>query len=62
MDRYISAVERAFELAESGRCRTITELRIALRSEGFSDEQVWGKSLGTQLRTLIERAKQKQDD
>jgi hypothetical protein len=62
MNCYTSALERAFELAKSGRCRNIPELRVALRSEGFSDEQVWGKSLGTQLRTLIEQAKQKQDD
>jgi hypothetical protein len=62
MDRYTSALERAFELAKSGRCRNITELRMALRSEGFSDEQVQGKSLNTQLRTLIEQAKQGQDD
>jgi hypothetical protein len=57
MDCYTSALERAFELAQSGRCRTIDEVKMALKSEGYSDAQIQGKSLRTQLKALIEEAK-----
>jgi hypothetical protein len=32
-----SAIERAYELAKSGRFRTLTEIRARLRSEGYDD-------------------------
>ncbi len=50
-------VERAFELARSGDCETIQDIRLKLRAEGLSDSQVTGPSLLRQLRGLIAGAK-----
>lgn len=54
-----TALERAFELAESGSCDSVDDIRKRLKSEGFSLTQVTGGSLMKQLRELIRAARAK---
>jgi len=51
-----TALERAFELAQSGRCRNMHDLKSLLHQEGYSTLQLEGKSLRKQLITLIKDA------
>jgi hypothetical protein len=55
-------LERAFELARSGTCLTLIEIRTKLRAEGFSlseiGNQIYGKSLSRQLQALIDAARE----
>ena len=46
------ALERAFELARSGECGGISDIKAALKAEGFSGTQISGPSLTRQLREL----------
>ena len=48
-----SPIERAFELASSGKFHTISEIKIALRAEGYDISTVTGGVLSKQLRTLL---------
>ena len=57
MDHHLSPLERAFELARSGSCASMTEIRRKLRSEGYSVVQVTGKTLSKQMRELISAAR-----
>jgi hypothetical protein len=57
MDTYRTALERAFELAKSGQCTTVEEIKKKLKAEGFQDNQVVGRTLTKQLRELIDAAK-----
>ena len=52
-----TALERAFELAEGGACRTVSEVRMRVRLEGYSDEQLEGKALKRQLSAIIDKAR-----
>ena len=47
-------IERAFQLAKSGRCLSLREVRQALRAEGYLDHQIEGKGLLDQLRTIMQ--------
>lgn len=51
------AVQRAFELARSGSCSDIKDLRDQLIAEGYSASQIEGPSLIRQLRELLRVAK-----
>ena len=53
-----TTIERAFELARAGRCRSVLELRQALAREGYSDAraQLDGRSLREQLNQLMAAA------
>ena len=53
MQQKIPTLERAFQLARNRSCRTIEELRKALRHEGYSTEQITGRALSKQLRDLM---------
>ncbi len=53
MDQHTTSLERAFQLARSGRFRSVTDIRKALRDEGYSDADFVGKSLLAQLRGLM---------
>ncbi|SDH21767.1 hypothetical protein [Pelagibacterium luteolum] len=53
MDHNITALERAFELAKSGRYQTNSEIKKVLKSEGYSTAQVTGTVLMRQLRELM---------
>jgi hypothetical protein len=54
MDPNLSALERAFQLARSGRVSNVEEIRKRLKQEGYDANAVFvGRSLKTQLRDLI---------
>ena len=56
MEQNLTAIERAFQLAETRRCTTIEELRKTLRAEGYSPNQLVGPALTKQLRDLMKGA------
>jgi len=45
-------LERAFELARSGDCASISDVREKLMAEGYSLQQLTGPTLLKQLRVL----------
>jgi hypothetical protein len=57
MDDRRTALERAFQLAESGACESLDDIRKQLKSEGFSLAQITGGSLTKQLREIIRTAR-----
>lgn len=54
MDQNKTSLERAFDLARSGDCRSVTEIRARLKSEGYNEADISGGSLLKQLRALID--------
>jgi hypothetical protein len=52
-----TALERAFELARSGRFANPVDIKQALVSEGYSLSQFTGRVLAQQLRLAIESAR-----
>ncbi len=50
-------MERAFELAKSGACTSVDDIKRCLRLEGFAISQIVGSSLARQLRALIAEAR-----
>jgi hypothetical protein len=60
MDHGITAIERAFQLATSGDCASVADIKKQLKTEGFSIAQITGGVLSKQLRALIQVA-QKND-
>lgn len=53
MDQNKTALERAFELARSGRFQTVTELKKVVSREGYQASQLEGSQLSRQLTALI---------
>jgi hypothetical protein len=55
MDRP-TIIERAFELAQSGTCQSLDELRSQLKRERYEsvDSHMAGPTLGRQLRKLFQ--------
>ncbi len=53
VDPYRTSLERAFELARSGRCATIDEIKQRLKAELFDQHIIEGRALRSQLRKLI---------
>ena len=53
MDPNKSALERAFELARSGRYPTVELIRRAISAEGYFQSQIEGRELTRQLKALI---------
>lgn len=53
-----STLERAFELARSGECATVDEIRQRLKAERFDqvEAHLAGHSINKQLRALCETA------
>jgi hypothetical protein len=56
MDYNVTALERAFQLAKSGDCTSVMELRKRLKDEGYSLQKIVGRSLSRQLEALIKAA------
>lgn len=56
MDSRISQLERAFELASSGRCASVADIKRKLREEGYMDDQVEGPVLFGQLNSLMKKS------
>jgi LmbE family N-acetylglucosaminyl deacetylase len=57
METNRTALERAFELARSGKVFTVDELRRKLGSEGYMASQIDGRALSRQLRELIRESR-----
>ena len=53
MDKNKTALERAFELARSGRYPSVELIRRAISAEGYFQNQIEGRELSRQLRALI---------
>lgn len=51
-----TTLERAYELAREGRCRTVSDIKQALSSEGYDRVQdaLYGPSLTADLRRLCQ--------
>ncbi len=56
MDQNKTALERAFELARSGRYPTVDTIRRAISAEGYFQNQIEGRELSRQLREIIAAA------
>jgi len=52
----VSQLERAFELARSGRCMSVADIKRKLREEGYQDDQVEGPVLFGQLNSLMRKS------
>jgi hypothetical protein len=54
-----TTVERAYQLARSGECADLIEVRKRLKAEGYQDErfQLHGLSITSELRKLCEAAR-----
>jgi hypothetical protein len=52
-----TALERAFEIARAGRCRSPEDIRRQLRDEGYNQYQIAGPLLGRQLIELSRMAR-----
>ncbi len=57
MEANKSCLERAFEIARSGKASNLPYLLNQLKSEGYGQEQIYGPALRKQLTALIEEAK-----
>ena len=53
----MTALERAFQLARSGKMSGITEIVRSLKRDGYSTDQVQGPALIRQLTALIRSAR-----
>jgi hypothetical protein len=57
VDGKVSALERAFQLARSGRLATVDDIKKQLKQEGYEVSSAYaGPSLRSQLRDLIKAA------
>jgi hypothetical protein len=54
-----TTLERAFELARSGECGGVQDIRRRMKAEGYTSvgDQLYGKSLYAQLKSLCDAAK-----
>jgi hypothetical protein len=57
MDHRITALERAFQLARSGKVSGLSGIVKALRREGYSGDQIEGPALKRQLTGLMKTAR-----
>jgi hypothetical protein len=58
MNTHPTAMERAFELARSGQCLTVQDIRRRLSAEGYLDvrHHLAGRSIMAELGRLIKAA------
>jgi hypothetical protein len=57
MDQRMTALERAFQLARSGRAAGLTDIITSLKSDGYSVSQIEGPLLKRQLADLVKAAR-----
>jgi len=57
MERRMTALERAFELARSGKCLSVLEIQKRLKSEHLETSHLEGPTLKKQLIRLIAEAR-----
>ena len=55
---HVSTLERAFELAKTGSCVSVVEIKKRLSAEGYSTAPITGKTLSKQLVALISQSQQ----
>jgi hypothetical protein len=53
MDHNVTALERAFQIAKSGDCKSVAELKKQLRKERYPLDKITGRTLSRQLEALI---------
>jgi hypothetical protein len=55
-----TTLERAFELARSGECATVADIRVRLKRERFEavEAHLQGQSIQRQLRRLCDEARE----
>lgn len=55
----LTTVERAYQLAESGECANVGDIKRRLSSEGYSDVQgqLYGATITSALRKLCDKAR-----
>lgn len=55
----LTTIERAYELAKSGECATISDIKARLKAERYHDVdgQLYGRSILTALRKLCDAAR-----
>jgi hypothetical protein len=58
MDGTKTALERAFEMAKSGRFTRVSDIKRAVSDEGYSAAQLQGRTLQRQLGELIKAARE----
>jgi hypothetical protein len=56
MDHRLSTLERAFQIARSGEVLDIQQLKRAVKKEGYAADQIHGRAISKQLRTIIAAA------
>jgi hypothetical protein len=56
MDLPANPIERAFQIARSGNCLGLADLKLQLKKEGYSVAQIDGRVLNNQLRDLIKKS------
>jgi hypothetical protein len=59
VDPHQTSLERAFQLARSGRCATIDDIKQRLKAELYDQHIIEGRSLRSQLRALIAASREK---
>ena len=57
MDPDKTALERAFDIASSGFARSVDDVRKQLKAEGYDLSQLQGRTLTTQLKEIMRKAK-----
>jgi hypothetical protein len=57
MDKDITALERAFQLAKTGQYANVQLIKRQLHREGYDQRQVEGPALLSQLSSLIRAAR-----
>jgi hypothetical protein len=62
MDQKMTALERAFQLAKSGRVAGLTEIITSLKRDGYSASQIEGPVLKRQLADLIKAARKESEN
>ncbi len=61
MDRSTTTIERAFQLAKSGKFRSVSDIKQRLKAEGFALTQIQGRTLAKQLNALAKDARLRLD-
>lgn len=57
MPQNLDALERAFQIARSGKASSVVDIKKTLRREGYDERAVEGHALSRQLSRLIKDAK-----
>jgi hypothetical protein len=52
-----TTLERAFEIAASGRAESVAQIRTLLKAEGYETQQIYGRALAKQLGDIVRKEK-----